>query len=259
MPDLLYEAAGRVATITLNRPERRNALTIAMIEGLAALVRQADADPEVRVIVLTGAGEGFCAGLDLAEAGSQAGALDNIGAAYRADGVPVIAMHLTDKPIVAAVNGPAAGYGVGLALNADIRVMARSARLVPPTRRALVPESGDTYLLPRLAGWEAAARFYFLGEEIAADQALAKGLCSELAETPDACRARAAELAGQIAQMPPLAVQAAKRMLRAGLTDPYAEHVPRVLLQLLPLFKTADFAEAVSAFFAKRPANFTGK
>jgi len=137
--------------------------------------------------------------------------------------------------------------------------MARGARFVPPTRRALVPESGDTYLLPRLAGWERAARFYFLGEEIGAEAALAAGVVSELADDAAACRARAAALAGQIAAMPPLAVQAAKRMLRAALSEGYEEHVARVLLQLLPLFRTADFAEATAAFLQKRPPTFTGR
>ena len=94
-------------------------------------------------------------------------------------------MHAADTPIVAAINGAAAGYGVGLALNADIRVMARRARFVPPTRRALVPESGDTFLLPRLAGWERAARFYFLGEDLSAEAALAAGVVSEVADDGD--------------------------------------------------------------------------
>ena len=196
MPDVVYEVAGHVATITLNRPERRNALTLPMLDDLAEVMRGADADPEVRAIVLTGAGEGFCAGLDLVEAAAQGpGAVDDIATSYRPERIPVLAMHQADTPIVAAVNGAAAGYGVGLALNADLRVMARGARFVPPTRRALVPESGDTYLLPRLAGWERAARFYFLGEDLAAEAALAAGVVSEVAEDADACRARAAELA----------------------------------------------------------------
>ena len=260
MPDVVYEVAGQVATITLNRPERRNALTLPMLDLLAEVVRTADADPEVRAIVLTGAGEGFCAGLDLVEAAAQGpGVVDALATSYRPERIPVLAMHAADTPIVAAVNGAAAGYAVGLALNADIRVMARGARFVPPTRRALVPESGDTYLLPRLAGWERAARFYFLGEEIGAEAALAAGVVSELADDAAACRARAGELAGQIAAMPPLAVQAAKRMLRAALSEGYEEHVARVLLQLLPLFRTADFAEATAAFLQKRPPTFTGR
>ncbi len=260
MPDVLYEVAGHVATITLNRPERRNALTLPMLDTLAETVRAADADPEVRAIVLTGAGEGFCAGLDLVEAAAQGlEAIDALAVSYRPERIPVLAMHQADTPIVAAVNGAAAGYGVGLALNSDIRVMARSARFVPPTRRALVPESGDTLLLPRLSGWECAARFYFLGEDLSAEAALAAGMVSEVVDGADACRARAAALAAQIAAMPPLAVQAAKRMMRAALTDGYTDHVPRVLLQLLPLFRSADFAEATAAFLEKRPATFTGR
>jgi len=260
MSDVLYEVAEQVATITLNRPARRNALTLPMLDHIAEVVRGADADPEVRAIVLTGAGEGFCAGLDLVEAAARGPeAIDALGASYRPERIPVLAMHEADTPIVAAVNGAAAGYGVGLALNADIRVMARSARFVPPTRRALVPESGDTLLLPRLSGWEVAARFYFLGEDLSAEAALAAGVVSELADDADACRARAAGLAARIAAMPPLAVQAAKRMMRAALTDGYTDHVPRVLLQLLPLFRSADFAEATAAFLQKRPATFTGR
>ncbi|HSQ37875.1 MAG TPA: enoyl-CoA hydratase-related protein [Acidimicrobiia bacterium] len=260
MSDVLYEVAGHVAIITLNRPQRRNALTLPMLDDLAEVVRGADADPEVRAIVLAGAGEGFCAGLDLVEAAAQGPeAIDALAVSYRPERIPVLAMHLADTPIVAAINGAAAGYGVGLALNADIRVMARSARFVPPTRRALVPESGDTYLLPRLAGWEVAARFYFLGAELSAEAALAAGVVSEVVDGADACRARAAELAGQIAALPPLAVQAAKRMMRAALTDSYPDHLPRVLLQLLPLFRSADFAEATAAFLQKRPAAFIGR
>jgi enoyl-CoA hydratase/carnithine racemase len=259
-PDLVYQVSDRVATITLNRPRRRNALTLPMLDSLAEAVRAADADPGVWAIVLTGAGEGFCAGLDLVEAAAQGPALlDEIGASYRPERIPVLAMHQADTPIVAAVNGSAAGYGVGLALNADIRVMARGGRFVPPTRRALVPESGDTYLLPRLAGWERAARFYFLGEDLSAEEALASGVVSELADDADACRARATELAAAIAAMPPLAVRAAKRMMRAALTDDYRQHVPRVLSELLPLFRSADFAEATAAFFEKRPPGFSGR
>ena len=260
MPDVVYEVAGHVATITLNRPERRNALTLPMLDALAETVRAAGADREVRAVVVTGAGEGFCSGLDLVEVAAQGpGAIDDIGVSYGADRAPVVVMHQTDVPIVAAINGAAAGYGVGIALNADIRVMAREARFVPPTPRALVPESGDTYLLPRLAGWERAARFYFLGEDLSAEAALAAGVVSEVVDGAAACRARAAQLAAQIATMPPLAVRAAKRMMRAALADGYQDHVQRVLLQLLPLFRTADFAEAMAAFLEKRPAAFTGR
>jgi enoyl-CoA hydratase/carnithine racemase len=167
-------------------------------------------------------------------------------------------MQQIDTPVVAAVNGPAVGYGVGIVLNADIRVMSETARLVPATLRGLVPESGDTYLLPRLAGWERASRFYFLGEELNADDAREAGIVTETVPDADAARARARDLADLIAGMPPLAVQAAKRMMRAGRTDGYVEHVDRVFRQLLPLFGTADFAEAMAAFLEKREPRFTG-
>ncbi len=161
--------------------------------------------------------------------------------------------------MIAAVNGAAAGYAVGMAINADIRVMARDARLVPATKRNLLPESGDTWLLPRLVGWENAARFYFLGEDMAAEEALEQGVVSEVANDSAATKARAAALAAQIAEMPPLAVVAAKRLMQAGLQESYPAHVRRALLQLIPMFRTKDFQEAVAAFFEKRPPRFTGE
>ena len=137
--------------------------------------------------------------------------------------------------------------------------MAAGARLVPATKRSLVPESGDTYLLPRLVGWEQAARFYFLGEDLSAEDARTAGIVSETTADSETSKVRATELASQIARMPPLAVQAAKRMMRAGRSDGYSEHVQRVLLQLLPMFRTEDFSEAVAAFLEKRDATFTGR
>jgi enoyl-CoA hydratase/carnithine racemase len=259
MPDVRYEVDASVATITMNRPERRNALTVEMLDLLSETLRRAEADADVRCIVLTGAGDAFCAGLDLVEAAGQMALLDSLAFRFDAQSAPVVVMQQIDTPVVAAINGPAAGYAVGIALNADIRVMASGARFVSATKRSLVPESGDTYLLPRLVGWEQAARFYFLGDDVAADDALAAGLVSETAVDAAGAKARAAELAATIATMPPLAVQAAKRMMRAGRSDEYTEHVERVLLQLLPMFRTEDFAEAVAAFMEKRDAVFRGR
>ena len=258
MDDLLYSVADHVATITLHRPDRLNALTLEMIDGLADVLQRAERDRDVRCVVLAGAGEAFSAGLDLVAAAGQMDALDRLPFDFDPDRAPIVVMQRMDTPVVAGVNGAAAGYAVGLALNADIRVMAAHARLVPATKRNLVPESGDTYLLPRLVGWEAAARFYFLGEDMTADAALVAGVVSEVVAGADATRERAATLADSIAAMPPLAVQAAKRMMRAGRTDAYDEHVQRVLLQLVPLFKTKDFGEAVAAFMEKRSGTYTG-
>jgi enoyl-CoA hydratase/carnithine racemase len=259
MTHIRHERHGHVATLTIDREERRNAFTVEMFDELADRLRACDADPEVRCVVLTGAGRAFSAGLDLIEAASYAERLDTLAFDFDVDRSPVVVMHRMSTPVVAAINGPAAGYAVGLALNADIRVMARTARLVPPTVRNLVPESGDTYLLPRLTGWEQAARFFFLGEVMDGDAAYAAGVVSELADSSDDAKERAAALADRIAAMPPLGVQAAKRLMRAALTDAYEGHVSRVLLQLIPLFRTSDFAEAVAAFVEKRDPEFTGE
>ena len=259
MPDILLTVADHVATITMNRPERKNAFTVEMFDILGDALRQAAADSQVRCIVLTGTGDAFSSGLDLIEAAGQADRLDRVAFTFDSERSPAIILQQIDVPVIAAINGPAAGYAVGMAINADIRVMARTARLVPATKRNLLPESGDTWLLPRLVGWERAARFYFLGEDLSGEQALAAGVVSELAADSDATRHRAAVLAGQIAAMPPQAVQAAKRLMRAGRTDGYPEHIHRALLQLLPMFRTKDFAEAVAAFLEKRPPQFTGE
>ncbi len=259
MSEVLYEAGEHVVTVTLNRPKRRNALTVEMLDELSAALRRAEADPEIRCIVLTGADDAFSAGLDLIEAAGQMHLLESLAFRFDASTAPVVVMQDIDTPVVAAVNGAAAGYAVGIALNADIRIMAAGARFVSATKRSLVPESGDTYLLPRLIGWEQAARFYFLGEDVGAEQALAMGMVSEVATDAVAAKDRAAELARRIAAMPPLAVQAAKRMMRSGRSDGYTEHVERVLLQLLPMFKTADFAEAVAAFMEKRDGVYRGQ
>ena len=259
MPDILSTVADHVATITFNRPERRNAFTVDMFDLLGDLLRAASADSEVRCIVLTGSGDAFSGGLDLVEAAQQMDRLDRIAFTFQPERSPAIILQQIEVPVIAAINGAAAGYAVGMAINADVRVMARTARLVPATKRNLLPESGDTWLLPRLVGWEQAARFYFLGEDMTGEQALAAGVVSEVAADSDATKARAAALAAQIVAMPPQAVRAAKRLMRAGRSDEYPEHVRRALLQLLPMFRTKDFSEAVAAFFEKREPRFTGE
>jgi len=259
MPDILSTVADHVATITFNRPERRNAFTVDMFDLLGDLLRAASADSEVRCIVLTGSGDAFSGGLDLVEAAQQMDRLDRIAFTFQPERSPAIILQQIEVPVIAAINGAAAGYAVGMAINADVRVMARTARLVPATKRNLLPESGDTWLLPRLVGWEQAARFYFLGEDMTGEQALAAGVVSEVAADSDATKVRAAALAAQIVAMPPQAVRAAKRLMRAGRSDEYPEHVQRALLQLLPMFRTKDFSEAVAAFFEKREPRFTGE
>src|SRR3972149_3354224 len=152
--DLLYEVSDHIATITLNRPDRMNAISGPMLASLSRVLRDADADPEVRVIILTGAGRGFCAGLDLKDltAGTGIGA-DGAGLAARFDlaNSPPVVLHTTDKPVICALNGAAAGYGMDLALGCDIRIASSTAKLAAGvTQRGILPESGGSWLLPRL-------------------------------------------------------------------------------------------------------------
>jgi enoyl-CoA hydratase/carnithine racemase len=261
MSEVLYEQEGGVALLTLNRPERLNAITGAMLAQLSERLIACDRDPDVRVIVLTGAGRGFCAGLDLkdAAAGSGIGGGAGLPPSLELRSAPPVVLHEIDKPTLCALNGGAAGYGMDLALGCDLRIAGESAKLSAAfTRRGVLPESGGTWLLPRLVGWSKAAELIFTGRSLAAEQCLELGLVSRV--VPDALLLKEARaLAEEIAGNAPLAVQAAKRMMRMGLSEPFDEHVHHVFLQLLPLFATRDFREGMMAFLEKRAPRFEGK
>jgi enoyl-CoA hydratase/carnithine racemase len=164
-----------------------------------------------------------------------------------------------DKPTICAVNGGAAGYGMDTALGCDMRVMAESAKLAAAfVKRGVVPESGGTWFLPRLLGWAKAAELIFTGRTLSARECLEWGLAN--AVVPDAeLMERARALAREIADNAPLAVQAAKRMMRIGQNENFPDHVHHVYLQLLPLFKTQDMAEGMRAFVEKRAPRFEGR
>jgi enoyl-CoA hydratase/carnithine racemase len=259
---VLVETTDAVAVITLNRPERLNTISPAMLADLSAALLEADRDPSVRAVVLTGAGRGFCAGLDIAEQTSGSG-LDIGGDGRRAEfelrDAPPIVLHEIDVPTICALNGGAAGYGMDLALGCDIRLSAQSGKLAPAfTKRGILPESGGTWLLPRLVGYSVAAEIFFTGETLGADRLLELGLVSRV--VPDGELVDAAlDLGRRIAANAPLAVRASKRMLRYGTEEPFAAHVQRVYLQLLPLFGTRDFKEGMASFMEKRPAAFEGR
>ena len=262
--DLLFDIDSNVATITLNRPDRLNAISGPMLESLSQALRDADHDRDVRVIVLTGAGRGFCAGLDLKDlvAGTGIGSNGSDGLAnarFDLANSPPVVLHTTDKPVICAINGPAAGYGMDLALGADIRIASREAKLAAVfTRRGILPESGGAWLLPRLIGWEKAAEIAFAGRTLSAQEALEAGLVSHIVE-PDRLMAETRQLAGEIAANAPLAVQATKRMMRLGLEETFEANVHHVFLQLLPLFGSKDFREGVQAFVEKREPQFQGR
>ena len=168
-------------------------------------------------------------------------------------------LHQLDTPTVCALNGGAAGYGLDLALGCDIRVAAASAKLNPGfAKRGILPESGGTWLLPRMIGYAKAAEIAFRGRTLTAAEACELGIVNHV--VPDEEFAGfTAELAAEIAANAPLAVRAIKRMMRAAETETFEQHIHHVYLQLLPLLGTADFREGVAAFLEKRPATFTGR
>jgi len=262
--EVLYEVADGVATITLNRPERMNAISGPMLTKLAADLLKANADPKVRVVLLTGAGRAFCVGLDLVDATQGSG----IGSQAQQQAVsvnldlrntpPTILFNL-DKPTICALNGAAAGYGLDTALGCDIRIMGESSKLAAAfVKRGVVPESGGTWLLPRLVGWSKAAELIFTGRTLSAADSLALGLASEV--VPDAeLMTRARAVAAEIAANAPLAVQSAKRLMRMGLEETFNDHVHHVYLQFLQLIRTGDFKEGMTSFLEKRPADFQGR
>ncbi|HEX9530924.1 MAG TPA: enoyl-CoA hydratase-related protein [Acidimicrobiales bacterium] len=264
--EVMVRRGGHVTTLTLNRPERLNAISGPMLHQLSTCLLEADADRDVRAIVITGAGRGFCAGLDLQDASAGTGIGAGGGAGAGAGGneldlrnAPPIVLHEIDTPTICALNGGAAGYGMDLALGCDIRLAGESGKLAAAfTRRGVLPESGGTWLLPRLVGWAKAAEIIFTGRTLPAKECLDLGLVSSVV-ADDALAEAAAALAGEIAANAPLAVRASKRMMRAGLDEAFANHVHHVFLELLPLFRSRDFQEGMASFLEKRPADFQGR
>jgi enoyl-CoA hydratase/carnithine racemase len=271
-PEVLYEVDGAIATITLNRPHRRNAISFRMLELLTEHFTAAERDRRVRCVIVTGAGKGFCSGLDLQDAAAGTGI--GGGALGEGDGgggdgggaglgntrdLPTVVLHEMDTPVIAAINGAAAGYGLDLALGCDLRLIAESARLLPGfAKRGVVPESGGTWYLPRLVGWARACEIGFLGRDLDAAESERLGLANLVVADEDLLPT-AQSWAGEIAANAPLAVQAMKRLYRHGLTEDFASHTHHVLLQVMHLFGTKDFAEGVNSFLEKRPPEFRGR
>lgn len=266
MSEVLYEVADHIATITLNAPDRMNTISGPMLDQISERLLEADRAPDVRCIVLTGSGRAFCAGLDLAaQMSGPSGSLGNLGSLDSNPGefdirnAPPIVLHNIDTPTICALNGGAAGYGLDLALGCDIRIAKRSAKLSPGfAKRGILPESGGTWLLPRMVGYAKAAEIAFTGRTLLADEALSLGLVNHVVaddELVDFTRSRAAEISSNA----PLAVRAIKRMMRAAETETFEQNVHHVFLQLLPLMRTADFREGVASFMEKRTPNFQGR
>lgn len=262
--EVLYEVSEGVATLTLNRPDRLNTISGPMLAQLTQLLVKANEDPAVRVVVLTGTGRAFCAGLDLVDATQGSG----IGSEKQASSVsvnidlrntPPTVLFAMDKPTICALNGSAAGYGMDTAMGCDIRIAGESAKMAAAfVKRGVVPESGGTWILPRLLGWAKAAELIFTGRTLSARESMELGLINEVVPD-DKLASRAREVALEIAANAPLAVQSAKRLMRMALSEQFNDHVHHVYLQFLQLVRTHDFREGMTSFLEKRPADFKGR
>lgn len=262
--EVLYEVSDAIATLTLNRPERLNTISGPMLARLTQLLIKANEDPDVRVIVLTGTGRAFCAGLDLVDAtqGSGIGSdkqVSTVSVNLDLRNTPPTVLFAMDKPTICSLNGSAAGYGMDTAMGCDIRIAGESAKMAAAfVKRGVVPESGGTWILPRLLGWAKAAELIFTGRTLSARESLELGLVNHV--VPDAeLAAKTREIALEMAANAPLAVQSAKRLMRMGLSETFNDHVHHVYLQFLQLIRTHDFKEGMTSFLEKRPADFQGR
>ena len=246
---------GAVLTITLNRPDVLNAFNADMHRGLAAALKDAR-DAAIRAVILTGAGRGFCVGQDLTEFREAPG---DIGARLRNNYHPNIrAIRALEKPVIAAVNGAAAGAGMSLACACDLRLAADSANFVPAfINIGLIPDSGGSYFVTRILGVARAFEWLASGKKLTAAEAHAWGLVSEVVDA-DALPARAAELAAQLASLPTRGIGMTKRLLDHAATASLEDQLEREAQLQSAATKTEDFKEGVAAFLEKRPPQFRG-
>ena len=282
--EIRYDVEDGVCTVTLHRPERLNAVTTTMLRELGEAWDRADADDAVRAVIVTGAGRAFCAGADLGSGGSTfrydrasadgAAATRRPAARKRAavrgraprasthrDGGGAVTLRIFDmkKPVIAAINGPAVGFGITLTLPMDIRIASSAARMgFVFARRGVVPEACSTWFLPRLVGMSQAAEWVYTGRVFDADEALAGRLVSRVV-APDALLPTARRLAREIADnSSAISVTLARQMMwkLLGADHPMDAH----LLDSQAMFwtgRSADAREGIAAFLEKRPARFT--
>lgn len=257
--EIAYDVTEGIATIALNRPKALNALNNrALIELLAAL-RMAEQAPECRALVLTGRGRGFCAGQDLKEHQEHQGAAqigDHVATYYN----PLaLKLYNFPKPTIAMVNGVAAGAGMSLALAADFRVASRNARFSQAfVKIGLVPDSGSSYLLPRLVGMARALEMAMLGDVLDADTAYQWGLIHRLVDA-EKLEEETYGLARRLADGPPVALSMIKESIRRGLDHNFAQSLEWERGLQSAAARTEDHANAVQAFLNKQQPMFRGR
>jgi 2-(1,2-epoxy-1,2-dihydrophenyl)acetyl-CoA isomerase len=253
---IAFTAAGAVARITLNRPDRLNSFTVQMHEELRDALRNLG---DARVVVITGAGRGFCAGQDLNDRAVAPGQAVDLGETVNQCWNPLIrTLTSLPQPVIARVNGVAAGAGANVALACDIVVAARSAKFIQSfSAIGLIPDSGGTWALPRLVGQARALGLALTGEPVAAETAAEWGMIWKAVED-DALDAEVDSIANKLAALPPLGLAAIKEMIRSSWQYSRDEELERQAGAMRRLGLTADYREGVAAFLEKRPAKFTG-
>jgi len=254
-----YAVEEGIATLTIDRPEKRNAMTYALLGEFLATVRRAGEDPEVRVLIVTGAGGAFCAGTDLADLANVPGPERGLrGSKDESERWwPLVACP---KPVIAAVDGVAVGMGAEFTSQCDVRIASSRARFAWNfAQRGLVPDTGaGSWLLPRLLGPARALELLYSGRFVGAEEALALGYVAQVV-APEQCVPAARELAAGFLAGSPFSHRAMKELVYRGLDRSYGEHMAAHTEALQACFRSEDHKEGVAAFLEKRPARFTGR
>ncbi|MFQ5829536.1 MAG: enoyl-CoA hydratase/isomerase family protein [Candidatus Methylomirabilia bacterium] len=258
--ELLYAVKDRIATITLNRPEKLNAFTASMIDRWAWALDEAQRDEQVNVVVVTGAGRAFCAGGDVGRMGQgEPTPLEHKHALWeRVHRIPK-ALNRMDKPTIAMVNGPAVGAGMGMALQCDIRIVSEEAKFSTGyVRVGLVPGDGDAFFLPRLVGLSKALELLWTGDFVEAREAERLGIVNRVVPAPQLGEETYA-LAHKIAEGPQIAIRLIKRLAYQSLALDLITHLDLVSSHMAVVRETEDHREGVRAFQERRPPKFSGR